>query len=376
MNGHHLHPGIGSRVEGVERIAVLRANALGDLVFALPALDALRAAYPDARITLIGRAWQRELLRDRPSPVDEVVPVVGDETADGPGEAPWLAAGPEARRAWLAAMRARRFDIAIQLHGGGRNSNPLVEALGARVTAGAATEDAPSLDRSIPYVYYQQEAARCLEVVGLVGAAPRGLAPHLAVTDADRAAAAELLDLDLPYAVLHAGASDVRRRWPAPGFAPVGDAIAAAGLRVVLSGRSEEACVTAEVRAAMETRALDLAGMTSLPALVGLLANARIVISNDTGPMHLAIAVGTPTVGIYWIGNLVNGGPLTRALHRPVIAWRVRCPVCGVDCTRTECGHGVSFVDEARVEEVIEAAVTLLSGNRDPLACESQGLPT
>lgn len=375
MNGHHLRSATGSRVEGVKRIAVLRANALGDLVFALPALEALRRAYPDARITLIGRAWQRELFRDRPSPVDEVVPVVGDEIAGAPGEAPWLAAVPEARRAWLAGMRQRRFDIAIQLHGGGRNSNPLVAALDARVTAGAATDDAPPLDRSIPYVYYQQEAARCLEVVGLVGAAPRDLAPRLAVTGRDRAAAAALLNPDEPYGVLHAGASDARRRWPASSFARVGDAIAATGLRVVLSGGADEGSVTAEVRAAMDAPALDLAGMTSLPALVGLLANARVVVSNDTGPMHLAIAVGTPTVGIYWIGNLVNGGPLTRALHRPVISWRVRCPKCGADCTRTDCGHDVSFVDEARIEEVMES-VTLVSRNRDPLARQSQGVPT
>ena len=171
-----------SRVPGVRRIAVLRANALGDLVFALPALESLRAAYPEAEIVLLGRAWHRAFLARRPAPVDRVIPVPPGAIGDEPQRM-----DDARRKTFMDSLRAERFDIALQMHGGGRHSNPFVRAMGARLTAGPATPDAPPLDRVIPYVYYQSEYARCLEIVGLAGARPAGLRPRLAVTDADRA---------------------------------------------------------------------------------------------------------------------------------------------------------------------------------------------
>jgi ADP-heptose:LPS heptosyltransferase len=91
-----------------------------------------------------------------------------------------------------------------------------------------------------------------------------------------------------------------------------------------------------------------------------VLERARVVVSNDTGPLHLAGAVGAPTVGIYWAGNLVNGAPPWRTRHRPLASFRVHCPVCGVDCMQGSCGHDASFVAEVGVAEVVEAALDLL----------------
>src|SRR5690348_1718880 len=116
----------------INKIAVVRANALGDYIFALPALDALRAAYPAAEIVLLGAPWHAQFLTGRPGPVDRVIAL------------PPL---PVTDPAFLAALRAERFDMAVQLHGGGRHSNRLVADLGARVTAGLRAEDAPPLDR-------------------------------------------------------------------------------------------------------------------------------------------------------------------------------------------------------------------------------------
>src|SRR5207248_3041051 len=83
------------------------------------------------------------------------------------------------------AMVRERFDLAIQLHGGGRHSNPFVLRLGAGMTAGLKTPDAPPLDRWIPYVYFQPEILSYLEVVSLVGARPTTLEPRMAVTETD-----------------------------------------------------------------------------------------------------------------------------------------------------------------------------------------------
>ena len=349
----------GPPVPGVRRIAVLRANALGDFVFVLPALAALRAAYPGAELVLIGLDWHRSFLSGRPGSVDrvEVMP---------PTEGVWLPPGwpddPEGRERFFARLAAQDFDVALQLHGGGRGSNPFVRRLGARVTAGTRTPDAVALDRWIPYVYYQNEVLRLLETVALVGATEAGLEPALEVTDGDRREADAALDgRDGPLAVVAPGATDLRRRWPAEKLAAVADRLSAAGALVVLTGDEGEAELTAAVAEAMRAPALDLAGRLTLGALTGLLSRCAVLVGNDSGPLHLASAVGAATVAVFWCGNLVNAGLPTRARHRPAVAWRLHCPVCGVDCTRGQCDHDASFVADVDVEEVAGPALELLA---------------
>jgi ADP-heptose:LPS heptosyltransferase len=350
----------------VRRIAVLRANALGDLIFALPALSALRAAYPSAEIVLLGRAWHASFFAGRPGPVDGVLVVPGDDApGSAPGgmhsDAPWRAATNAERAAFARRARHEGFDLAVQIHGGGRNSNPFIASLGARWTVGLRSEDAAPLDRWVRFVYYQQEVLRCLEVVGLVGAAPLDLEPKLALQAADTAeAAVALAGVKPPFVVLHPGANDPRRRWPSDRFGQVGDALAEAGLSLVVTGSREELPLADELIGALHLPARNLAGRTTLGGLAGVLASARLVISNDSGPLHLAAALGRPTVGVYWCGNLINGGPLTRHRHRPLIAWQVSCPRCGAPCTGGRCPHDDSFVTEIRVESVLDAAHDLL----------------
>jgi ADP-heptose:LPS heptosyltransferase len=353
-------------VEDVERIAVLRANALGDFIFALPALDALRATYPDAELVLIGAPWHARLLRHRPGPVDRVLvvpPADGIRTA-GSTE-------PESSMAeFLDVARRERFDLALQMHGGGANSNPLVSALGARVTAGLRAENAPPLDRWMRYVYYQPEVFRYLEVAGLVGAGPTRLTPHLAVTGADLAEARDVLgEPDGRRVALHPGASDPRRRWPAERFAEVADRLVADGFEVLITGTPDERELAERVVSAARTPVRSLVGALSLGGLIGCYAGCEVVVSNDTGPVHLAAAVGTPTVGIFWVGNLINCAVPLRARHRPIGSWTIHCPVCGVDCSREiyparpgagDCPHRVSFVSDVPVVEVLEAVADLV----------------
>jgi len=349
----------GTRVPGVRRIAVLRANGVGDLVFAYPALTALRAAYPDAELTLLGSAWHRDFLAGRPGPVDrvEVVPPSEGVRIDAPR-------APAAEvAAFFAAQRARGYDLAVQLHGGGRFSNPFVARLGARVAVGLRDVDAPALDATVPYRYYQYEPVRFLEVVGLAGAAPTTLAPRLDLRPADVAEADGVLARVAPggpLVAVHAGATDGRRRWSPERFAVVADALAAAGARVLLVGAADDAPLTAAVAAAMRGSAQDLAGTVSLGGLAALLARCRVVVGNDSGPLHLAEAVGAATVGIYWCGNVINAAPLTRTRHRIHESWRLACPDCGADTVREGCTHSPSFVDDVAPEPVAASALDLL----------------
>ena len=355
-------------VPDVERIAVLRANALGDFIFILPALEALRAAYPSAEIVLLGAPWHTKLWRDRPGPVDRVlvVPPAPGIRAPDPGE-------PESSMEdFLATARKERFDLALQLHGGGANSNPVISGLGARVTAGLRADDAPPLDRWIRYVYYQHEVIRYLEAVALVGAPATTIIPALTVTDADRAEAREVLgEPERPRVALHPGATDTRRRWPPDRFGEVARTLAGDGYEVLVTGTPAERETVEAVVAAAGVPVRPQVGTLSLGGLAACYEGCELLVSNDTGPLHLAGAVGTPTVGVYWIGNLINGAIPLRARHRPIASWTTRCPVCGVDCTRGlyphrpgdgDCPHRDSFVADVPVVEVVEAARELLQG--------------
>ncbi|NML18588.1 glycosyltransferase family 9 protein [Azohydromonas caseinilytica] len=350
-------------VPGVRRIAVLRANAVGDFVLALPALAALRRAYPEAHVTLLARPWHAEFLRGRPSPVDEVValpPSLGLDAADDPAELSALA----------ATMRARRLDLALQLHGGGQHSNPLVAAFGARVSAGLQAEGAPPLQRNLPYRVPHPEALRLLETVALVGAPPVDIEPRLVGTAADRREAAAVLPPGAaPLLVLQPGCTDPRRAWPPERFAAVGDHFAALGAQVVLNGTRAEADVTRRVREAMRWPALDLGHKElSLGGLLALLERARLLVGNDTGTAHLARAVGLRSVTVFWIGNLLGYAPMTSARHAVAVSWRLHCPACGRYNIGFRCEHNDSFVDEVQTGQVLDQARGLWAEAAPPWA--------
>lgn len=341
---------------GVRRIAVLRANAVGDFILTLPALAALRARYPTAHLVLLGRAWHARLLRGRPGPVDEVVVTPLDQ--------------PERHAEFLARMRDRGFDLAVQLHGGGRTANPFLRQCGARLTVGLQARDAVPLDRNLRYDPQQPVILHLLEAVGLAGAPAVGLTPRFSLTVADQVEAGRVLGVATdaeqgaampPWVVLQPGASDPRRRWSASRFAALGDALAARGWRIAVHGAAHERALVTAVRAALRVPGPDLCGRLSLGGLAAVLARSALLVGSDSGPVHLARAVGTPTVVVQWIGNLRPWGSLAAGGHRAAVSWQLDCPVCGARNVTTRCAHDVSFVDAVTVEEVLSHALDLLA---------------
>ncbi len=344
-------------VPDVHKIAVLRANGLGDFIFALPALEALRVAYPEAEIVLLGKKWHANFLANRPGPIDRVVVV---PVFKGVNEEPGLVENRAEQEQFFKAMNQERFDLAIQLHGGGRYSNPFLLRLGARMTVGLKTPDAVPLDRWAPYIYFQPESIRYLEVVSLIGAKATVLEPRISVIEEDFVEARRVVPERVkPLVALHPGAGDPERRWPPEKFSAVGEALATAGAHIVVVGTKEEEHLVNAVITAMEAVPQNLCGCLSLGGLVSLLNRCRVLVSNDSGPLHLASAVGTATVGIYWCFNLVTAGILTRSYHHPVISWRLTCPICGIDRSCRSCDHHPSFVADIPTGEVITAALDL-----------------
>ncbi|HEX2259509.1 MAG TPA: glycosyltransferase family 9 protein [Actinomycetota bacterium] len=336
---------------------MLRCAALGDLMFALPALSSLRNAYPQAEIVLLGEPWHQDFLLNRPGPVNRVVPVPGGLGAVHRGE------DFPAQEQFFEQMRAERFDVAIQLFGGGRHSNPFILRLGAGLTVGAKAPESAPLDRWIPYIYYQSETFRCLEVCSLLGLHWTHPEAELAVTDKDRREADEVAPSG-PLAAIHPGAGAPERRWQPEKFAAVADGLVRAGATAVITGTSKERDLVSAVLEGMKEEAFEVCGRLTLGGLAGLLSRCAVVVSNDSGPLYLAAAAGAPTVGIYWCGNLINGAPASRARHRPVISWRLDCPTCGANCMETQCEHQPSFVDKVTVEEVLDQALDLFRQER------------
>jgi ADP-heptose:LPS heptosyltransferase len=354
--------GVGPVLEkfiNVSRIVVLRGGGLGDLIFAIPAMAALKAAYPGSTLTLLGTPIHKALLGALKSPVDEAV-VLPFAEGVRPGEEDTA----ELDR-FFADMRGRNFDLAVQLHGGGRYSNPFLLRLGARHTVGTRTADAASLERTIPYLYYQHEPLRALEVAGFAGAFPVDLEARLA--PAAGGATNKAGDGDRPLVVIHPGATDPRRRWPAEKFAELAAACAADGSQVVIIGDSSEQDLAEGIAARAGSAAVySAAGALDMAGLVALLARADVVVANDSGPRHLAQALGVPTVGIFWAGNVINAGALGRSLHRVHASWVTACPSCGIDVTQVgwtapRCVHDDSVVAGIGVLEVHEDVRSLIA---------------
>ena len=368
-----ISQGVGPILEkftGVSRIAVLRGGGLGDLMFALPAMSALKAAYPEASLTLLGTPMHAELLSQTDGPVDETVILPFSEGVR-PG-----AEDKEELENFFSRMRERNFDLAVQLHGGGRYSNPFLQRLGARHTVGTRTPDAARLERTVPYLYYQHEPMRALEVAGFAGAAPVELEARMRTLPEFRQRLTARLERlqsspERGRVVIHPGATDPRRRWPAERFGAVARMAADDGFRVLVIGdHSEKELAEAVVEHAVgrgtagtpvpaTPQVESLAGQLGLGELAALLADCSVVVANDSGPRHLAQALGAPTVGVFWTGNAINAGPLGRSLHRIHLGWTTRCGVCGVDMTQVgwtapRCPHDESTVEAVAPEAVYE----------------------
>jgi ADP-heptose:LPS heptosyltransferase len=319
-NGHNK---LGSPAP--QRIAILRALQLGDLLCAVPAFRALRAALPGAHITLIGLPWARNFA-DR-------FGRYFDAFLEFPGY-PGLPERPVDVRllpGFLAAAQRERFDLALQMHGCGTITNALVVALGAARTAGffQMGEYCPDPARFLPYPPSVPEVWRHLRLLDFLGIPLQGEDLEFPLAEKDFAALDAIAGTrELrkgAYACVHPGARAVLRRWPPEDFAAVADALAAWGLRVVLTGSAEERDLTAAVVRTMRAPALDLAGRTSLGALAALLAGARLLVCNDTGVSHLAAALRVPSVVVLHRRSELEGWPpLNRQLHRAVAG------VCGV----------------------------------------------
>ena len=290
------------------KIAVFRGLYLGDLVAATSALRALRRGYPGAEISLISLPWAASLAPHLPW-IDRVIAYPGAPGLEGGGSEEELAR-------FLEKMRAERFDLAVNLHGRGPHSTRLVARFGARRTAGFANRDAPP-NVEVPWDAEEHESLKLLLLAHAAGGRVAGAEPELAVRSEDERRVYELLPTlsGRSFVVLHPGASVPEKRWPAGGFGLVARELLGRGYPVVVTGSAKEGGLARRVRG-LAPGVVDLTGRTDLSALISLVARADVLISNDTGPAHLAYALRTPSLTLFGPStDARRWGPLNRDRH-------------------------------------------------------------
>ncbi|MDB5998554.1 MAG: ADP-heptose--lipooligosaccharide heptosyltransferase [Rhizobacter sp.] len=329
------------------RIGVFRALMLGDLLCAVPALRAIKAAHPQAELSLIGLP-SAKALADRLSCVDRFIAFPGYPGL--PEVEPDLAALP----AFFSRMQAEQFDLLVQLHGSGSVVNAVVAACAPRHSAGFVEPSGTGAWCAEPALYTAwpdrgHEIERLLAVTDHLGLKRQGLQLEFPITAHDREALAQVWPdaySAQPYVCVHAGAQLRSRRWMPERFAAVADRLAAHGYSVVLTGTASEQPLVSQVATLMTQPAVSLAGRTTLWTLGALIECAQLLVSNDTGVSHIASALRTRSVVVSSGADVKRWGPLDAELHR-VIARDVACRPCAHESCPTghECARSVSVDD-------------------------------
>lgn len=303
-------------VHAVIKIAIVRAlPGLGDWLCFVPTLRSLKAALPNAEITLIGLSAAQGLTARFTNYFDRWLDFPGY-----PG-IPEVPLSPSQTVAFLQTTQ-QQFDWALQLHGSGSYINEFTQLLGAAVSAGFYPEGFARPDRHFfPYPERLPEIWRNLHLLEQLGISPQGDALEFPITAADWQAWQQLCQVHslMPgYVCLHPGASVSERRWSVRQFVEVAQAIAYSGPQIVLTGTAAEATLTQTIAQALPGGAIDLAGQTNLGLLAALLKRSRLLICNDTGVSHLAAALRVNSVVIFSNSDVDRWAPLDQQRHRRV----------------------------------------------------------
>jgi lipopolysaccharide heptosyltransferase I len=317
------------------RIVLIKPSALGDIVQALPVLVALRRRYPQAHITwLVNRSYE-PLLRGHPD-LDEVLPFDRGATKHGL----WRATLSYAR--FLRDFRARRFDLVIDLQGLLRSGLFTAASRAARrVGLSSAREGAVWFYTDVVAVA-DFSAIHAVDRYWLVaealGVGDGPIEFRLPVAAADRLWAEDALrDSPRPWLAFGVGSRWVTKRWPPEHFASLARrAQADFGGTVVFVGGGDEAELAQATGAMLAGPWRNLSGRTALPQLTALLSQVDVMVANDTGPLHLAAALGRPVVAPYTCTKVALNGPFGQAWR--AVETRVHCAGSYVkQCPRLDC---------------------------------------
>jgi len=332
------------------RILIVRTDRIGDVVLSTPVIRNLRVAFPDAYLGMMVRPEYQELVEGNP---DLNVVFLYDKNGT---EKSWAGTLRFARR-----LRQQRFDTALILH----STNRVILTAwlaGIRRRIGYARRLPWLLTDPVPYVKQfgdRHELEYNLDLLRRIGVEPKSRELFVPTTPAQEQRVEKFLAgaglSGAPLVILHPGASCPSKRWPAERFATAGDLLVQrTGARIIVISGADGAEQGREVIGRMRSPAVAALGTFSLGELVCLLRKARCLISNDSGPVHLGSAAGTPVVSVFgrWGGGLspVRWGPTgsrSMAIHHDI-----GCR----PCLAHDCTIGFACLKTISVDEVLIAA--------------------
>lgn len=343
-----------------KRVLIRATNWVGDAVMTLPAVDAMAKAWPDAELHVLAKPWVGAVYQGHPA-VKRIVAV----------EEPGRHAGWKGRLALAADLRSGGYDMAVLLQ----------NAFGAALVAWAAriprrigySRDGRGLllttavpcGADVRSVHETSYYLHMLQRAGVIADVPpaEGVAPHLRIglddaAWADQFIAEKGLGVQKLLGIAPGAAFGPAKCWPADKYAGTADMLADHGYgKVLLFGSKGEATATADVAGATRrAQCLDLAGQTSLGRALALLAKLDLFLTNDSGLMHAAAALGIPTVAVFGSTNPHTTGPLGAKVAI------VRKPVDCAPCKKPECPTGDMRCFSAITPEDVYGAAQKLTG--------------
>jgi len=356
-------------------ILILQTKFIGDIVLASVLAKNLQLEYPGVRIAFLCEAHFAGFLTAH-GIAAEVIPFSRAKMRGSPLE--------RARELFRAVRTSRRrhFDMTIDITDS-KTSRFVSELVNAPVRVGYFPserrlrwfERQPANVRMKPLGFGEKHYLyRYLSPLEALGVSPRVRVPAFRPLPFETTRALALLARHRiqpnAFIAVHAGARFVGRRWQPERFAEAIDRIAGeTGLRVVLVGGPEENEATDRIMAVAKTPVVNLAGALRLETLLALLKEARLFLGNESGPMHMAAAAGTPVVGLFGLTNPVRWAPV----GVPSISLRpsMPCDCVGGDLCRRTDPSKACCVWRLEVAPVVEAVLELLA--RSQMTLEAAG---
>lgn len=337
-----------------KRVLIVRTDRLGDVVLSTPVIQAVKEAWPDSYIAMMVSPQARDIVEGNPY-LNETI--VFDKKKFR---------GFFGTIIFSGILRKERFDIALVLHPLTR-IHVILWLAGIKKRVGFDRKAGFLLTDRIPHTKQlgeKHEIDYNLDVLRAVGINPKKRELLVPVKPDDKFRISRILrengifDKD-DYVVIHPAASCPSKRWPAEKFAQAADRIAEAlHKKVVIVAGAADSRFGRAVREAMDHEALDLSGDLSVGELAALLAGAKLLISNDSGPVHIAAALGVPVVAIFGRNqpglSFRRWGPVGK--HDIILHKDVGC----LNCLAHECKDGFKCLLAIEAEEVVAAARKLL----------------
>ena len=339
-----------------KRILVVKLDHLGDVLLATPVFSNLRQAYPNAELHALTGAWSRVVLEKHPD-VNKVLEY-NSPTFCRTGQPTSLRQTFQLYR----ELRRQKYDLWVEL----RSDWRIVCFALLRVTPKRLDRAAQQVANKLGFAQFTgtHETTRNLDVLDRAGIPTPIQTTAFSVTAEDAEWASNFLathqiNTEQPLIAIHPGSPIPLKRWMSERYAELADRlIAQKRAQILFVGVKDEIPIITEIQGLMRAESINIAGKTTLTQLASILHTCNVFIGNDSGPMHLAAAVGTQTIGLYGPGDPTRFGPVGAKCQ--TIRQKFDCP----PCTGTTCRFGkegcMSAIQVDDVIQVLEDARYLL----------------